>query len=213
MDAAMSPWRGRLALLAAAVVLPAVLLATGMRQPVAAYERAFLTGQLLVASPSMGDRRFEQAVILMVRHDREGALGVRINRPLEERSVASLLESLGEKDTAALAGTVRIFAGGPVQPEMGFVIHSDDYHRPRTIDLDAHLAVTSNRDILRDIGMNKGPAKSLIAFGYAGWAAGQLEGEIEHGAWVTAPADVKIVFDLDREKVWEEATKRRTQDL
>ena len=65
MDAAMSPWRGRLALLAAAVVLPAVLLATGMRQPVAAYERAFLTGQLLVASPSMGDRRFEQAVILL----------------------------------------------------------------------------------------------------------------------------------------------------
>ena len=213
MDAAMSPWRGRLALLAAAVVLPAVLLATGMRQPVAAYERAFLTGQLLVASPSMGDRRFEQAVILMVRHDREGALGVRINRPLEERSVASLLESLGEKDTAALTGTVRIFAGGPVQPEMGFVIHTDDYHRPRTIDLDAHLAVTSNRDILRDIGTSQGPAKSLIAFGYAGWRAGQLEGEIEHGAWVTAPADARLVFDLDREKVWEEATKRRTQDL
>jgi putative transcriptional regulator len=209
----MSSWRERLFLLAAATLLPAALLAAGMGKPVAAYERAFLAGQLLVAAPSMGDPRFEQAVILMVRHDRDGALGIVINRPLEERSVASLLESLGEKDTAALTGTVRIFAGGPVQPEMGFVIHSDDYHRPRTIELDGHLAVTSNRDILRDIGTNQGPAKSLIAFGYAGWRAGQLEGEIEHGAWVTAPADAKIVFDLDREKVWEEATRRRTQDL
>jgi putative transcriptional regulator len=209
----MSLWRERPGLLAAAVLLPAALLAAGMGKPVAAYERAFLSGQLLVAAPSMADRRFEQAVILMVRHDRAGALGIVINRPVEERLVASLLESLGEKDTAALTGTVRIFAGGPVQPEMGFVIHTDDYHHPRTIELDGHLAVTSNRDILRDIGNNQGPAKSLIAFGYAGWAAGQLEGEIEHGAWVTAPADVKIVFDLDREKVWEEATKRRTQDL
>jgi putative transcriptional regulator len=213
MDGAMSVWRERLGLLAAAVLLPAALLAAGMGKPVAAYDRAFLAGQLLVAAPSMADPRFEQAVILMVRHDRDGALGIVINRPLEERSVASLLESLGEKDTAALTRSVRIFAGGPVQPEMGFVIHTDDYHRPRTIELDGHLAVTSNRDILRDIGMSQGPAKSLIAFGYAGWRAGQLEGEIEHGAWVTAPADAKIVFDLDREKIWEEATRRRTQDL
>jgi len=209
----MPLWRERLGLISAAILLPTTLLHAALPAPAQAPERASLTGQLLIAAPAMNDPRFEQAVILMVRHDRNGALGIVINRPIEERSIASLLEVLGEKDTAAITASVRIFAGGPVQPEIGFVIHSADYHRPDTIDIDAHVAMTSSRDILRDIGSNKGPGKSLVAFGYAGWGPGQLEGEVEHGAWFTAAADARLVFDLDREKVWEEATKRRTQDL
>jgi putative transcriptional regulator len=171
-----------------------------------------LTGQLLIASPSMGDPRFLQTVILMVRHDRNGALGIVINRPIGDRPLASLLAALGDKDPA-VAGTVRIFAGGPVEPDIGFVVHSSDYHRPDTLDIDGSLAMTSSREILRDIGNQRGPSKSLIAFGYAGWAPGQLEGELAQGFWFMSPPDGSLVFDDDRDEVWDHAMKRRTQDL
>ena len=171
-----------------------------------------LTGQLLIASPSMGDPRFLQTVILMVRHDHNGAFGIVINRPIGDRPLAALLAALGDKDPVA-AGTARIFAGGPVEPDIGFVVHSTDYHRADTVDIDRDVAMTSSREILRDIGNQRGPSKSLIAFGYAGWAPGQLEGELAQGFWFTTPQDAKLVFDNDRDAVWDHAMKRRTQDL
>jgi putative transcriptional regulator len=201
----------RLSSIAAAILVPATLHAA-LPTPAEAPERAFLTGQLLVASPTMGDPRFLQTVILMVRHDRNGALGIIINRPLGDRPLASILAALGDKDTA-VSGQVRIFAGGPVQPDIGFVVHSAEYRRPDTVDIDGRVAMTSSREILRDIGNQRGPNKSLIAFGYAGWAAGQLEGELAHGFWFTTPQDGKLVFDEDRDEVWDHAMKRRTQDL
>jgi putative transcriptional regulator len=201
----------RLGAIAAAILLPATLHAA-LPTPAEAPERGFLTGQLLIASPTMGDPRFLQTVILMVRHDRNGALGIVINRPIGDRPLAPLLEALGENDPG-VAGTVRIFAGGPVQPDIGFVLHSTDYHRPDTLDIDGHVAMTSSREILRDIGNQRGPNKSLIAFGYAGWAPGQLEGELAHGFWFTTPQDANLVFDDDRDEVWDHAMKRRTQDL
>jgi putative transcriptional regulator len=172
-----------------------------------------LAGQLLVASPSMGDPRFDHTVILMVRHDKDGAFGIVVNRPLGERPLAALLEMLGEKKDATVAGTARIFAGGPVQPEIGFIIHNPDYRRPETLDINGGAAVTSSRDILRDIGSGKGPNKSLIAFGYAGWGPGQLEGELARRDWVMAPGDPKLILDKDRDKVWGSAFSQRTQDL
>jgi putative transcriptional regulator len=202
----------RLGLIAAAVSLSATLVHAALPERSEVPEQAFLTGQLLVASPTMGDPRFVQTVILMVRHDRNGALGIVINRPLGDRPLAKLLEALGDKE-AAVTGTVRIFAGGPVQPDIGFVLHSADYHRADTVDIDGHVAMTSSREILRDIGNQRGPNKSLIAFGYAGWAPGQLEGELAHGFWFTTPQDAKLVFDDDRDAVWDHAMKRRTQDL
>jgi len=173
---------------------------------------ASLAGQLLVASPSMGDPRFAGTVILMVRHDKDGAFGIVVNRPVGERPLATILELIGEKD-ATVAGSVRIFAGGPVQPEIGFVIHGGDYHGPGTIEINAHLAVTANREILHDIGHDKGPKQSLIAFGYAGWAPGQLEGELARRDWAIAPGESKLIFDEDRDKVWDAAYARRMQDL
>ena len=185
----------------------------GASPPAAAQtEPASLAGQFLVASPSMGDPRFEHTVILMLRHDSSGAFGVVVNRPTGERPLAELLEMLGEKD-ATVAGKVRIFAGGPVQPEIGFVIHGTDYHRPGTLDVNATVAMTSSRDILRDIGNDKGPKKSLIVFGYAGWGPGQLEGELARRVWAIAPGEAKLIFDEDRDKVWEAAFSRRMQDL
>lgn len=196
----------------AAICLPATLLHAALSTPAQAPDRAFLTGQLLVASPAMGDPRFYHAVILMVQHDQKGALGIVINRLLGERPLASVLDAVGEKDPG-VTGNVSLFLGGPVQPEIGFVLHTTDYRRPGTIDIDGHVAMTSDKEILRDIGRKQGPRKSLIAFGYAGWAAGQLEGELKLGAWITATQDEHLIFDEDRAKVWDEATRRRTQDL
>jgi putative transcriptional regulator len=149
---------------------------------------------------------------LMVRHDQRGALGIIVNRPMEERPLAALLEATGETD-AAVTGSVRVFAGGPVQPELGFVLHSAEYGRPETMEIDGRVAMTNSREILRDIAKRQGPAKILIAFGYAGWGAGQLEGELEQGSWIAIPEDPDLVFDRERGKLWDDAMKRRTQDL
>ena len=100
-----------------------------------------------------------------------------------------------------------------MQPEIGFVIHGTDYHRPETIEIDGRVAMTSSREILRDIVDQHGPRKTLVAFGYAGWAPGQLEGELAQRAWFTIPEDTKLIFDEDREKLWDDAMAHRTQDL
>jgi putative transcriptional regulator len=173
---------------------------------------ASLAGQLLVASPEMGDPRFRHAVILMVRHDKTGALGIVINHPLGEQTWASVLEAIGEP-TDGIAGSVQVFAGGPVQPFLGFIVHSAEYHRAETIDIDGQVAMTASIEILRDLSHAKGPHKSLVAFGYTGWGPGQLEGEMARHGWFAIPEDPKLVFDDDRDKVWDEAKARQTFPL
>lgn len=171
-----------------------------------------VVGQLLVAAPEMTDPRFAQTVILLVRHDGTGTLGVVINRPVEERSLTDLMAELGEPDKS-VEGGVRLLAGGPVEPGIGFVVHSSEYRRAETIVIDDHIAVTSSPAILRDIGHGAGPTKSLVAFGYTGWGPGQLEAEMAHHDWFTEPEDPKLIFDEDRAKVWNEALARRPRDL
>jgi len=201
-----------LGLVAALSLLPATLLRAALSTPAQSPTPTSLAGQLLIAAPAMADPRFDRAVILMVRHSQSGALGIAINQPLGERPLAMVLDALGEKDSG-VTGTVRIFMGGPVQPELAFVLHGSDYRITGTLDLDGHVAMTSSREILRDIAHDRGPGKRLIAFGYAGWGPGQLEGELVQRFWFTAPADARLIFDEDRDKVWDEAMKRRTQDL
>ena len=196
--------------LLASLALP--ILAAAPAKPGAAPDGGSLAGQLLIASPDMGDPRFVHAVILMVRHDREGAFGIVVNRPLEEHAIADLLGAMGESD-AGVEGSVGIFAGGPVEPRLGFVVHSAEYHRAETLDIDGRVAVTQSREILRDIGQHKGPAKFLVAFGYAGWGPGQLEDEIAEHGWFTAPGDPNLIFDENRGRLWEIAFARRTRDL
>jgi putative transcriptional regulator len=196
---------------AAAAIVAAVLTAA-LPASTAAPQRASLVGQLLIAAPTMGDPRFHQTVIVLVRHDHTGAMGIVVNQPLQERPLAALLEALGEQ-TTGVAGNVRIFLGGPVQPELGFVIHSAEYRRAETMEIDGQVAMTSSREILRDIANNRGPKRSLVAFGYAGWGPGQLEGELGRRFWFTTPADARLIFEADRDKVWDDAMTRRTQDL
>ena len=193
----------------AAALLAAMLLGPAAADPP---EIASLAGQLLIASPNIGDPRFAHTVILMVKHDKDGAFGITINRPVGEKSIASLLEAPGE-DVSDIEGTLRVFAGGPVQPELGFVVHSREYRRDETIEVNGHLAVTASRQILRDIGHKRGPEKSLFALGYAGWGPGQLEGELARHDWFTAPEEPKLIFDDDRANLWDDAMARRTRDL
>ena len=173
-------------------------------------------GQLLIASEAIKDPRFFHSVILLIGHDPKGAFGIAINRPLGERSLSELLAAAAgnpdERDSA-VDGTVRVFVGGPVQRQFGFVVHSAEYRHPETRGIDGALAMTANKQVLRDIGHRAGPAKYLFALGYAGWGAGQLESEIARRDWFTAPADLDLVFDVDRDAVWDRAMARRLRDL
>jgi putative transcriptional regulator len=148
----------------------------------------------------------------MVRHNADGAFALVVNRPVGQQPVAGLLEAIGQKAEGA-GGTVPVYAGGPVERQKVFVLHSGDYRQPATLDIAADLALTGTPEIFRDIAAGAGPRKFLIAFGYAGWSAGQLEGELARKAWYTAALDLKLVFDVDRDRVWELAVERRTRDL
>jgi putative transcriptional regulator len=202
----------RLFLVLAALVLPATLFAAAPPNSDDPQDRTSLAGQFLIAAPTMADPRFRQTVLVMLRHNRDGAIGIVINRPAGNMPLAELMAAIGEKD-AGVTGTAPVFVGGPVEPKLGFVLHSPDYRRPGTVDIDGHVAMTATREIFHDIVAKTGPKKSLIAFGYAGWAAGQLERELDANAWFTAPIDPKLVFDEDRDRVWELAVARRTRDL
>ena len=205
-------WVRGLVICLVALLVPAALLHAALPKHKPATESASLAGQLLIASPRMPDPRFQRTVILMVRHGKDGALGITINRPVQELPIATLLEKLGESDTS-VEGSVQVFAGGPVQPGVGFVLHSADYKRTGTVVIDGRFSMTQSREILRDIGNKGGPEKALVAFGYAGWAPGQLEAELDAEAWFVAPADTELVFDEARDKVWEQAMARRPRDL
>lgn len=210
----------RVLLAFAALVLPALLggaVAPSANEPAAPPATAAppipgsLTSQLLIAPPDMRDPRFDHAVILVVRHDRDGALGLVINMPAGERPLAGLLTAIGEKGTGD--AKVPVFVGGPVQPDVVLVLHSAEYHGSSTLAIDGKLAVTGDPQILRDMAAKAGPQKSLLCLGYAGWAPGQLDAEMEHNAWFTAPQDPALVFDAPRDKVWDLAMARRTRDL
>jgi putative transcriptional regulator len=194
-------------LLAAALVLPATLLHAALPSEPDISGSTSFTGQLLIASPDLRQPEFDHAVILLAQHNREGALGIVINRPAKTRPIADLLKAFGV-DPGGISGTIGIFLGGPVDPSVGLVLHSAEYSRPDTLDIDGRVALTIGPDVIRDIGLGKGPDKSLVAFGYAGWAAAQLDNELAHGVWMTVPEDPALVFDDDRTKVWADALAR-----
>ena len=175
-------------------------------------------GTLLIASAEIGDPRFHHAVILILKHDANGAFGVVINRPLEEKPIADLLAAVkdakpGNRDDSGVEGTIRVFAGGPVQRGLGIVVHTPDYKRDATLTVPNLVAMTPTTEALRDIGRHKGPAKYFFALGYAGWGPGQLDAEIQHHDWFSTPGDEKLIFDDDRDGLWKEALERRTRDL
>ncbi|MYE00208.1 MAG: YqgE/AlgH family protein [Alphaproteobacteria bacterium] len=162
----------------------------------------WLTGQLLIAMPSMSDPRFERTVIYMCAHSEEGAMGLVINKSLESLSFTDLLEQLGVEDSEA---EMAILSGGPVETGRGFVLHSSDYDREGSLAVSDDIRLTATIDVLKAIAVGSGPERRLLALGYAGWAPGQLEGEIQENGWLTAPADDAILFDDALESKWSRA--------
>lgn len=172
-----------------------------------------LAGQLLVATPEMPDPRFRRTVIYLLQHDANGAIGLTVNRRVSEATVATLLEHLG-LDATGITGTIGVHWGGPVDPSQGFVLHTRDYAGDDTRAVDDAFAVTASPEVLRAIGTGQGPRRALFALGFAGWAPGQLEAEIERGGWITVPADETILFGPgDTSTKWERARARQRIDL
>ena len=194
---------------AVAIVLSAGVLHAALPSPTApgVAGATSVAGQLLIATPALSGPPFERAVILVAQHDRNGALGIVINHPLGERPIASLLQAAGA-NTTGVKGNVQLYLGGPVDPQAGFVLHSGEYHGDNSLDIDGRVALSNGAQILRDIGLGKGPRQSLVAFGYAGWAPMQLDNELRQGVWNIILEDPALVFDDDRAKVWNDAMAR-----
>jgi len=167
-----------------------------------------LAGQLLVATPEMPDPRFAHSVIYMERHNEQGAMGLVVNQPAGKGPLAAFLKAVGI-DNEPANGEVTLYYGGPVEPQKVFVLHSDDYVSKTTDVVGSGLAVTTNREVIRAIAQGKGPRQSRFVLGYAGWAPGQLEAEINDGGWFVIPADKSLIFDGDPDTVWQRALDRR----
>lgn len=172
----------------------------------------FTAGQLLVATPEMRDPRFAEAVIYMVKHNSEGAMGLVINRPMAKGPVKDLLQGFGIENEDA-KGEIIIHYGGPVSANIGFVLHSDDVMLDNSERVKDGIAMTVDPKLIEAMARGTGPRESLVLFGYAGWAPGQLEGELEAGAWHVVPADKTLVFSKEADKKWQQAMDRRRISL
>ncbi len=168
-------------------------------------EGGFLSGQMLIAMPGIGDPRFERSLVLLCAHDQDHAMGVAVNRPIEGLTVPDLLERLEVEADADLDGNL-VLLGGPVEMERGFVVHTDDYHAEHSLDLGGGLSLTTTREVLEAMGRrDPQPRRAILTLGYAGWGAGQLEREIRQNVWLTVEADEALVFDDDYDTKWARA--------
>ncbi len=163
----------------------------------------YLTGQLLVAMPQMEDPRFVRTVIYMCAHTADGAMGLVVNKVMDNVDFPDLLKQL---DIPAGAGRgVGVHFGGPVETGRGFVLHSAEFVEDATLVIDEAVALTATIDILKAIASGKGPRRCLLALGYAGWGPGQLDDELQRNGWLSVPADDALVFGGSHEDRWERA--------
>jgi putative transcriptional regulator len=172
-----------------------------------------LTGQLLVAMPQMLDPRFARSVVYICTHSGEaGAMGLVINKLLGSATMGELFAQL-DISPAGAVGSRPVHFGGPVEGGRGFVLHSAEYSEEATLVVDDNIALTATLDVLRAIGRGEGPRQSLFALGYAGWAPGQLDAEIQANGWLSVPADAAIIFDPDHNQKWQRALAKLGVDL
>ncbi|MEH3119296.1 MAG: YqgE/AlgH family protein [Methylorubrum populi] len=163
---------------------------------------AYLDGQFLVAMPGIGDERFARSVIYLCAHSADGAMGIIVNKPVADLSMPDLLIQLdiaSEADAIRLrerVGHMPVLMGGPVDAKRGFVLHTADFHIDQsTLQIDEGVCLTATVEILRAIADGRGPSNAVLALGYAGWQAGQLENEILANGWLNCPADPELIFD------------------
>jgi putative transcriptional regulator len=183
-------------------------------------KRGYLDGQMLIAMPTMGDDRFTRSVIYICAHSSEGAMGIIVNHPATNVSFADLLVQLDVVNAPELiqlpptAGGVNVLKGGPVETSRGFVLHSADYFiENSTLPIDDGVCLTATLDILKAIARGNGPQSAVLALGYAGWAPGQLETEINANGWLHCTADSELIFGRDNDAKYERALKKIGIDL
>ncbi|GIU67169.1 YqgE/AlgH family protein [Candidatus Phycosocius spiralis] len=169
----------------------------------------YLVGRFLIASPSIRDRRFKRAVILICDHDDTHAMGLVINRAMPQLTLPTLLDRLGI-DCALGLPIAPVLDGGPCQRDRGFVLHSDDWEGDESTQAIVHgLRMTATRDVLQAIAHGNKPNRATLVLGYAGWDAGQLEAEICDNAWLVADADIEAVFTTTNlDEKWVDAISR-----
>ena len=165
-------------------------------------DTAYLDGQFLVAMPGIGDERFARSVIYLCAHSADGAMGIIVNKPVADLNMPDLLIQLdiaSEADAIRLrerVGHMPVLMGGPVDAKRGFVLHTADFHIDQsTLQIDEGVCLTATVEILRAIADGRGPSNAVLALGYAGWQAGQLENEILANGWLNCPADPELIFD------------------
>jgi putative transcriptional regulator len=169
--------------------------------------QGWLTNQLLVAMPALADPNFSHSVTLVCEHSDRGALGIVVNRPLEMK-MAEVFEQLALATEDARLLAMPVLGGGPVQKDRGFVLHRPGAHAfESTMPVSETLHVTTSRDVLASMARGDGPAQAVIALGYAGWEAGQLEEEVLQNAWLTVPCDDTLIFELPYEQRWHAAAR------
>jgi putative transcriptional regulator len=166
-----------------------------------------LTGQILVAMPTLADPNFAQTVILICAHSADGAMGIILNRAVERPSFEGLLQQLDILPRPPQR-EIRLCAGGPVENVRGFVIHTTDWMADGTLRVDEALGLTTSLDILKAIAQGRGPRECLLALGYSGWGPGQLEAEFGQNSWLSVPADEALVFEGDNDTRWRRALQK-----
>jgi putative transcriptional regulator len=172
---------------------------------------SYLDGQLLIAMPVMTDKRFARSVIYLCAHSKDGAMGLIINQRATSINFPDLLERLGLSNTETGSDhdskkARMVHVGGPVESGRGFVLHSADYQvHDQTLQIDNSVCLTATIDILKAIAGGAGPDRSILALGYAGWSAGQLESEIAANGWLSCPADPDLVFSPDLDRKYDQA--------
>lgn len=171
-----------------------------------------LTNQFLIAMPGLLDPNFYQTVTYICAHNEEGAMGIIVNRPLN-LELSDVLAQMNLQACTDDVGHLPVYQGGPVETDRGFVLHYPDSDWQSSINVSDEIGVTTSRDILQAIAEGHGPRSTLIALGYAGWAAGQLEQEIKDNAWLSGPADSDIIFHTPCEKRWATAANLLGVDL
>ncbi|MGN6287197.1 MAG: YqgE/AlgH family protein [Afipia sp.] len=183
-------------------------------------EEGYLDGQMLVAMPVMEDERFARSVIYICAHSAEGAMGIIVNRPAGSIDFPQLLVQLDIIDKAdeirlpENAETMKVLRGGPVETGRGFVLHSSDFSiKNATLPIDEGISLTATLDILKAIAEGNGPKHAILALGYAGWAPGQLEHEIQDNGWLHCPADPDLIFGTDIEDKYQRALAKIGIDL
>lgn len=170
-----------------------------------------LEGQLLVAMPRMGDARFEKTVIYLCAHSAEGSMGFIINRPLETprpKDFLTQLSIISETEVDKIPMQLMegdLYSGGPVEPGRGFVLHTAEYEGQSTIKVAKDVYLTATLEILREIAVGRGPDKYILALGYSGWSAGQLEEEISSNGWLVTSGDSSLIYSNDHDAKYNQA--------